>query len=115
MTSTELEDILYRHSNQINKQHVDLFLSLIIELRICNISKINNLVLCINNITHLYYCEKHYSAPFDMCRCQISYEKYIMTLKLLNLYKRMFNYCYIPYIHIYEKRSNKIKKIFVLI
>ena len=36
MTSAELEDVLYRYSNQIDKEHVDLFLSLI------NISKISN-------------------------------------------------------------------------
>ena len=45
VTSAELEDVLYRHSNQIDKQHVDLFVSLINELRIFNISKISDPIL----------------------------------------------------------------------
>ena len=48
VTSAELEELLIKHSNQIDKEHIDLFLSLINELRICNISKISNPFLCIN-------------------------------------------------------------------
>ena len=36
MLSAELEELLTKHSNQINTQHIDLFLKLINELRICN-------------------------------------------------------------------------------
>ena len=45
VTSAELEDVLYRHSNQIDKQHVDLFVSRINELRVFNISKISDPIL----------------------------------------------------------------------
>ena len=55
ITSTELGDILYRDSNQIDKQHVDLFFSLINELRICNSGKISNQFLCFIIILDVYY------------------------------------------------------------
>ena len=53
VTSTGLKDILYRHCNQIDELHVDLFLSFINELRICNSSKIGNPFLFINNIMRI--------------------------------------------------------------
>ena len=34
--SDELEELLTKHSNQIDTEHIDLFLEFINELRICN-------------------------------------------------------------------------------
>ena len=36
MTSAELEQLLIKHGNQTDKEHIDLFLSIFNELRICN-------------------------------------------------------------------------------
>ena len=69
VTSAEFEELLTKHSNQIDKQHVDLFLSIINELRVYKLSKISNPFLCINNVIHLYYCEKTEPESFDICRC----------------------------------------------
>ena len=64
VTSAELEQLITKHRNQINKEHIDLFLSIINDLSICSSSKISNPFLCINNVIHLYYCEKIHFLTF---------------------------------------------------
>lgn len=87
LSSAELEDLLIKHSDQIDEEHIHLFLKLINELRVYN--NVNTPFKCINNNIHTYYCENYYS--FNICRCQSFYEKYLLALKLFNLYKRIFN------------------------
>ena len=52
VTSAWLEHLLIKHCNQIDKEHIDLFLSIINWLRMCNISKISYPFLCINTVIH---------------------------------------------------------------
>ena len=54
VTSAKLEYTLYKHSNQIDKQHIDLFIYLINELRICNINKISDPFLSINIVIYTF-------------------------------------------------------------
>ena len=46
MLSAELEELLTKHTNQIDKEHIDLFIN---ELRICNYYSF----ICVNNVIHV--------------------------------------------------------------
>ena len=90
MVSAELKELLTKYSNQIDKEHIDLFLKLINELRIyiC----VNQLFICVNNIIQRFYSENIYSPSFNICRCQ----KEIYYLLNIYIYIYMVNkyfYC----------------------
>ena len=90
MLSAKLEELLAKHCNQIDKEHIDLFMKLVNELRIYN--NVNQPFVCVNNIIHSSNCENTYTQSFNICRCQTFYIQYLLTLKLFNLYKRIFTF-----------------------
>ena len=75
MLLAELQILLTKHSNQIEKE--DLFMKLINELG--NYNYINHPFICVNNIIHRSNCENTYSQSFNICRCQTFYRQYLLT------------------------------------
>ena len=71
MLSAELGELLTKHNNQIDTEHIDLFFKLTNELRICNY--INKSFICVNIIIHRSNCVKTYTQSFNICRCQTLY------------------------------------------
>ena len=86
--SSELEELLTKHSNQIDKEYINLFIKLINELGIHNY--LNQPFICINNIIPKYNCENTYPQSFNICRCQTFHKQYLLKLKLFKLYKSIF-------------------------
>ena len=102
MLSAELEALLTKHSNQIDKEHIGLFMKLTNELRTYNYE--NQPFICVNTIIHKCNCENIYSQSFNICRYQTLYTQYLLTLKLFYFYKRIFKFENI------KKISNEIFK-----
>lgn len=90
MTSEELNEFLNKYNDKIDHNHINVFLKMINELRMYN--NINTPFIYFDNNFHKYDCDNIQTKSFNICACKSYYNQYMYTLKLYNLYKRIFNF-----------------------